>query len=101
MPPLGNYSLRITLAATRATANKTMMQNVPTLLAILMAVAMRRYYTARIARWRRFVAFIKAAKRRHRHRASTHSNRHQSDTPNPDFRGIFHRQIVEKELKLP
>ncbi len=73
MPPLGNYSLRITPAATRATANKTMMQNVPTLLAILMAVAMRRYYTARIARWRRFVDFIKAAKRRHRHRASTHS----------------------------
>jgi hypothetical protein len=34
MPPLGNYSLRITPAAARATANKTMMQNVPTLLAI-------------------------------------------------------------------
>ena len=25
--------------------------NIPTLMAILMAIAMRRYYTARIARW--------------------------------------------------
>jgi len=48
-PPSGDYLLLIAPAATRATANKTKMQNVPTLLAILMAVAMRRYYTARIA----------------------------------------------------
>jgi hypothetical protein len=47
--PSGNYSLRIAPAAARATANKTKMQNVPTLLAILMAIVMWRYYTARIA----------------------------------------------------
>ena len=42
MPPSGNYSLRIALAAARVTINKTTMQNVPTLLALLMAIAMRR-----------------------------------------------------------
>jgi hypothetical protein len=36
-PPLGDYWLRITLAAARATANKTKMQNVSTLLTVLMA----------------------------------------------------------------
>ena len=41
MPPSGDYSLRIASAAARATANKTNMQNVSTMLAILMAVAMR------------------------------------------------------------
>ena len=40
-PPLGNYSLRIALAAARRmTINKTTMQNVPTLLAVSMAIAM-------------------------------------------------------------
>jgi len=70
--PLGNYSLRIAPAAARATANKTTMQHVPTLLAILMAVAMWQYYTAHIARWKRFVAFTKATKCHHR--ASTCSD---------------------------
>ena len=101
-PPLGDYSLRIiTPVAARATINTKIMKHVPTLLAVLMAIAiaMRRYYTACIAQKRRFVAFIKATKRHHR--ASTHSDRHQSDTPTPDFRGLFHRQIVEKELELP
>jgi len=46
--------------------------HVPTLLAVLIAIAMRWYDTARIARWRRFVAFIKATKRHHR--ASTCSD---------------------------
>jgi hypothetical protein len=46
MPPSGDYSLGITLAAARATINTTIMQNVPTLLAVLMAIAMRRYYRA-------------------------------------------------------
>jgi hypothetical protein len=50
MPPLGDYWLRITLAADRAIANKTKVQNVSTLLTILMAIAVRRYYTARISR---------------------------------------------------
>jgi hypothetical protein len=57
-PPSGDYSLRIALAATRATANKTTMYYVPTLMAISMVIAMRRYYTACIARWRRSRAFI-------------------------------------------
>jgi len=48
MLPLGNYSLRIALTAARATINKTTMQNTPTLLAISMAIAMRRYDTERI-----------------------------------------------------
>jgi len=49
MPPSGNYSLCIAPAAARATANKTKMKNVPTLMAISIVIAMRRYYTARIA----------------------------------------------------
>jgi len=71
-PSLVNYSLRIAPAATRATANETTMQHAPTLLAISVVIAMRRYYTVRITLWRRFVAFIKATKRRHR--ASSHSD---------------------------
>jgi len=59
-PPLGNYSLSTAPVATRATANEATMQHVHTLLAISMAVAMQRYDTACIARWRRFVAFTKA-----------------------------------------
>jgi len=97
MPTLGDYLLCIAPAATRVTANKTKMQNVPTLLAILMAIAMWWYYTVRI-RWRRFVAFIKATKCRCW--ASTYSDGHQLDMPTP-ISGIFHRQIVEKELELP
>jgi len=57
--------LSIAPTAARATENKTTMQYVSTLLTIMMAVAVRRYYTARIA-------FIKATKRRHW--ASTRSN---------------------------
>jgi hypothetical protein len=56
-PPSGDYLLRIALAAAR-TANKTTMYYVPTLMAISVVIAMRRYYTARIARWRRFRTFI-------------------------------------------
>ena len=46
----------------RVTENKTKMQYVSTLLTITMAVAVRRYYTERIARWGRSMAFIKATK---------------------------------------
>ena len=70
--PSGDYLLRIAPAAAGATINKTTMQNVPTLLAVLIAITMRRYYTAQIAQWRRFVAFIKATKRHNWTR--THSN---------------------------
>jgi hypothetical protein len=45
MPPLGTYSLSIAPTAARVTANKTTMQNVSTLLTILMAMAVRQYYT--------------------------------------------------------
>jgi flagellar biosynthesis protein FliQ len=57
-PPSGVYSLRIALEAARATANKTTIYYLPTLMAILVVIAMRRYYTACIARWRRSRAFI-------------------------------------------
>jgi hypothetical protein len=49
MPPLGNYSLWIAPVAAGATANKTTTKNGPTLLAVLMAVAVHRYNTAQIA----------------------------------------------------
>ena len=88
MPPTGNYWLRIAPAA-----NKMMMKNVSTLPTILMAITVRRYYTACIARWRRFVAFIKATKRRHR--ASACSDRHQSDMPTP-ISGVY---LIIKSLK--
>ena len=66
-------------AVVRATINTTMMKYVPTFLAISMAIAMRRYYTARIAQWRRFIAFINATK--HHHWVSTRSDIAQSNTP--------------------
>ncbi len=44
--PMGNYLLCITPAAARATENKTTTKNGPTLLAILMAVAVHQYNTA-------------------------------------------------------
>jgi hypothetical protein len=93
-PPSGKYSLRITQAAARTTINLMMMQHVPTLLAVLMAIVMRRYYTACITRWRRFVAFIKATKRHHR--TSTRSDITQSDT----HLWLFPTFHCEKELQL-
>ncbi len=50
MLPLGNYSLCIAPAAAGLRANKTLMKkNAPTLLAILMAVAVQQYDTVCIA----------------------------------------------------
>jgi hypothetical protein len=49
MLPLGDFSLRIALVAAMATINTPTMQNVPSLLAILMAIAMQWYYTVHIA----------------------------------------------------
>jgi hypothetical protein len=57
-----HHRVIITPAAARATINKTTMQNVLMLLAVLMAIAMWQYDTACIARRRRFMAFIKATK---------------------------------------
>jgi hypothetical protein len=89
-PPLGDYSLHIAPAAARATANKTTIQNVPTLLAILMAVAIWRYDTAHFAQWRRFVAFTKASI--HHHQTSTRS----VITNLTHYTGCFGHLIVKK-----
>ena len=94
LPPSGNYSFCIAPAAARATANKTTMQNTPPLLAILMAMVVRRYYTVHIPQWRWFMAFLKATKRCHR--ASTCSDITQSDMLTPEFGGIFHCQFDKK-----
>jgi hypothetical protein len=53
-------------------ANKQQSTNTPTNLAVLMAMAMRRYVTARIAQWRRSRALLEATG--HRHWVSTMSN---------------------------
>ena len=71
-PSSGDYSLGIIAAATRSTINTKIMKHVPTLLAILMATAMQRYYTACIAQLRRFMTFIKATK--HHHQVSNSSD---------------------------
>ena len=68
--------------------NTTMSNIPPPLLTILMAVAMRQYNTARIARWKRFVAFIKATK--HHRRASTSRQRR-----------LFRTSHREKGLQSP
>jgi hypothetical protein len=48
-PPLGDYSLCIAPAAARATGKQTTINNTPKKVAVLMAMAMHRYVTARIA----------------------------------------------------
>jgi hypothetical protein len=48
-PPSGDYLLHIASAAARATANKITMYYVPIVMAILMVIRLRRYYTTRIA----------------------------------------------------
>ena len=53
-------------------ANKQQSTNLPTLLAVLMAMAMRRYGTACIARWRRSKASLEATG--HHHWGSIMSN---------------------------
>ncbi len=53
-------------------ANKQQSTNTPTKLAVLMAMAMRRYVTACIARWRRSRALLEATG--HCHRVGTMSN---------------------------
>jgi hypothetical protein len=59
-----------------------------------MAIAMRWYYTARFAQWRRFAAFIKATKRHHQ--ASTSSNSINRTLQRQLFRTLY----CEKELQL-
>ena len=98
-PPSGNCSLHFTPAATRATTNTMIMQHVPTLLAVLMAILMRLYYTARIARWRRFVAVKKATK--HHHRASTRSDITQPDRPMPVVSDISSQKRAPVDMLAP
>ncbi len=61
MPPLGNYLLRIAPVANRATANKKTTKSGPTLLTMLMASAVCRYVTVRIAQWKRSRALVEAS----------------------------------------
>jgi hypothetical protein len=75
------------------------MQHLPTLLAVSMAIVMRRYYTARIARWRRFLAFIKATKRHLW--VSTCSNITQPDTPTPVVLDISSRKRAPVDTLAP
>ena len=56
---------RIALAAARVTGNTTTKTNAPTLLAILMALVVHRYYTTCIAQWRRSRASLEATGRYH------------------------------------
>ena len=94
MPLSGDYLLCIAPAAARATANKMTMQNVSTLLTILMVVAVRQYYTTPIALWKGSMAFIKATKRRNR--ASTRSDRHQLDMPTPILGVYFIIKLLKR-----
>ncbi len=65
-PPSGDYSLRIALAAARATGtNKWRYKNTPTLLSVLMAMAMRQNVTMHIAWWRRTSALLEATEHHH------------------------------------
>ena len=98
MPPLGDYLLHIAPAATRATANKTMMQNTLPFAGHFdvrggAPVLYRAHWPMKVV-W----GFPKSHKRRHP--ASTCSNITQSDMLTPDFGGIFHRQINKKGLEL-
>ena len=88
-------TIRRLLAPTRATIGSTIMKHVLTLLAVSVAIAMRRYYNARISQWRRFVAFIKATKRHHR--TSTCSDIIKGTCQLQSFQTLSHR---EKELQL-
>ena len=98
-PPSGNYSLRIVPEAARTTINTMMMQHVPTLLAILMAIAVWWYYTMHIVPWKRFVAFIKATKRHHW--AITRSDRHQWDTHTYTLGVYFIVKFLKKGSSCP
>ena len=99
MPPSSNDSLRIVPEAARATINTMMMQHVPTLLAVLMAIAVWRYYTMHIVLWKRLVAFIKATKRHHW--AITCSDRHQWDTHTYTLGVYFIVKFLKKGSSRP
>jgi hypothetical protein len=53
MPPLGDYCSVLLWWPPGQQANKQQSTNTPTLLAVLMAMAMHQFVTVRIAQWRR------------------------------------------------
>ncbi len=79
-------------------ANKQQSTNTPKKLAILMAMAMRRYVTAHIARWRRFRALLDATK--HRHRVSIAADSCNRSCMCRFFTSFFHCQLVQKGRRL-
>jgi hypothetical protein len=96
-PLLVEYSLRFALAAALVSIKTTTIKNAPTLPAIWMAMAVRRYNTARIARWRRSRAMLDATGCRHR--ASIAADSSQSDIPTPFFYD-FHAYILGKGARV-
>jgi hypothetical protein len=72
---------------------KQQQKNAPKRLAILMATAMRRYNTTRIAQYRRLRAFLDATKRCHWAIIAANSCNQSSL---PQFFEFFHRQLVQK-----
>jgi hypothetical protein len=78
-------------------ANKLQSTNTPTKLAILMAMAMRRYITARIAQWRRSRASLEATGRHHW--ASIMSNNIKGTWLHQFFQ-YFHRQNRRKRSRV-
>jgi hypothetical protein len=95
---LGNYSLCITPAAARATANDTTTKNGPTLMAILMVGAVRQYNHAPIAQWIRSRALLEATGCHHWVSIAIDSCNQQS-LPWFFFE-FFHQKFVKKGLGL-
>ena len=94
MPLLVEYSLRFALAAAMVSIKTTTIKNAPTLPAIWMAMAVRRYNTARIARWRRSRAMLDATGCRHR--ASIAADISLRSRIHRSFSMFFHRELVKK-----
>ncbi len=80
-------------------ANKQQSTNALKKVAVLMAMATRRYVTVHIARWRRFRALLDTTKCHHW--ASITANCcNQSVMHVPFFFEFFHRQLVQKGHRL-
>ncbi len=79
-------------------ANKQQSTNTPTKLAVLMAIAMRRYNTTLIAQWRRFRASLEATGCHHR--ASTCSNSINRTCQHRFFPMFFIVKLLKKATKL-
>jgi hypothetical protein len=77
-------------------ANKQQSTNTPKKVAMLMAVAVRRYNTTRISQWRRSRALLEATGRRHR--ASIMSNNINRTWLRRFF--MFHRQNHRKRSRV-